>query len=80
MIPVVDCKERIGLLREYSDALHDASLASAARASLAGKSALSEYSVPLRELERTETKASKARVAYQRHIIKHGCAAEEHLA
>jgi hypothetical protein len=70
----VDCKERVRLLGEYSDALADASMASAALISLAGKSALSAYLVLLREQERTENNASNARAAYECHILAHGCA------
>jgi hypothetical protein len=70
---MVDCNERVRLLGEYSDALADASMASAALTSLAGKSALSAYLVLLRELERTELVASNARAVYEQHIIEHGC-------
>jgi hypothetical protein len=71
------CKDRVRLLREFSNALKDASMASAALTSMAGTSALADYTVLLREEERTETKASKARGAYEQHILKHQCAASE---
>lgn len=73
----MDCRKRDGLLKEYPRALLDASMAASALTSLAGTSALCDYSVLLSEQERTETKASKARLAYEQHIIKHGCAISE---
>ena len=73
---MVDCKDRVRLGREYSDAIEDASLASAALSRVAGTSALSHYTVLLREQERTEKNASNARAAYERHILAHGCALE----
>jgi hypothetical protein len=73
----MDCKDRVRLLRECSNALKDASMASVALTSVAGTSALADYTVLLREQERTETKASKAQVAYEQNVFKHGCAAGE---
>lgn len=72
--PAVDCKERGRLLREYSDAVYDASVATTTLTAVAGTSALADYTVLLREQERTEKNASSALAAYERHILRHNCA------
>jgi hypothetical protein len=72
--PVADCKERVRLVREYSDAVYDASVATMTLTSMAGTSALVDYTVLLREQERTEPEASKALKVYEQHIRAHGCA------
>jgi hypothetical protein len=75
-MPVVDCRERARLVREYSDAVYDASVATITLTSMAGTSTLADYTVLLREQERTETEASKTLKVYEQHIRAHGCAIE----
>jgi hypothetical protein len=77
ILSVVDCKERVRLLREYSNAAYDASVATTTLTSVAGTSALADYTVLLAEQERTETKARRARAAYEQHILTHRCSAPE---
>ena len=73
---MADCKDRVRLKREYSDAIVAASMATGALSRVAGTSPLSHYTVLLREQERTEKNASAAQRAYEQHILAHGCLLE----
>ena len=67
------CNERGRLLNEYNDARMDASAASRAISRVAGTTAIANYIALLRKLEAAETRKSKARLAYEQHLVKHGC-------
>ena len=75
----MECEERDRLRRAYNKAVAEVFRASNTLAELAGRSLLEDYNVLLRERDRARARGSQARSAYQEHIGRHACEAEEDL-